>query len=79
VKIFDRWHDVRAKITALNELSAHADREDLLNYAAGIKGLKNLFLVHAETPQAEAFAQITRQSLPNITVNIPEFSQSFEI
>lgn len=79
VKIFDRWHDVRAKITALNELSAHADREDLLNYATGIKGLKNLFLVHAETPQAEAFAQITRQSLPNITVNIPEFSQSFEL
>jgi len=41
--------------------------------------LKNLFLVHTETPQAEAFAQITRQSLPNITVNIPEFSQSFEL
>ena len=63
----------------LNELSAHADREDLLNYAANIKGLNTLFLVHTETPQVEAFAQIARQSLPSVTVNIPEFSQSFEL
>ncbi len=79
VKIFDRWYDVRAKIMALYELSAHADQEDLLNYAKSVNGLEDLFLVHTETAPAETFAQIARQSLPNITVNIPEFSQSFEI
>ena len=79
VKIFGREYDVRAKITTLNELSAHADREGLLNYVKNFKELKNLFLVHTEPPQAEAFVGLVQKSLGGIAVNIPEFSQSFEI
>jgi len=79
VRIFGRWYDVHAKVMVLNELSAHADQEDLLNYAKSVKGLKNLFLVHTEPPQAESFAQLAQKSLPSISINIPSFSQTFEI
>ncbi len=79
VKIFGRGYDARAKIMVLNELSAHADQQDLLNYAKSINGLKNLFLVHTEPPQAQAFAELAQKSLPAISVNIPEFSQSFNL
>ena len=79
VKIFDRWHDVRAKIITLNELSAHGDQEDLLNCAKSIKGLKNLFLVHTEPSQAEAFAPLAQKSLPKVSVTIPSFSQTFTL
>lgn len=79
IKIFDRHYDVRAKITKLNELSAHADQNDLLNYAKSVHGLKNLFLVHTEISQAEPFMQLAQRSLPGISINIPSFSQSFDL
>jgi len=79
VKIFDRWHDVRAKIITLNELSAHGDQEDLLDYAKNFKELKNLFLVHGELPQAETFANLAQKSLPAASIIIPEFSQTFTL
>ncbi len=79
VKIYGKYYNVRAKIMVLNELSAHADQEDLLNYAKSVKGLKNLFLVHTEPPQARAFAELAQKTLPSISINIPSFSQAFEI
>jgi metallo-beta-lactamase family protein len=79
VRIYDKFYDVRAKVMTLNELSAHADQNDLMDYAKNIKGLKNLFLVHAEMAQAEPFADLARKSFPEISVSIPEFSQSVEI
>jgi len=79
IKIFDRWYEVRAKITTLNELSAHADQEDLLNYAKNFTALKNLFLVHGEPPQLQTFTTLAQKSLPGASINTPAFSQSFEI
>lgn len=79
VKIFDRWYDVRAKIITLNELSAHGDQKDLLNYAKNFKELKNLFLVHGELPQAETLANLAQKSLPAASIIIPSFSQTFDL
>jgi metallo-beta-lactamase family protein len=45
IKIFGKLCDVRAKVITLNELSAHADQNDLLNFAKSVNNLKNLFLV----------------------------------
>lgn len=79
IKIFDRWYEVRAKITTLNELSAHADQEDLLNYAKNFTALKNLFLVHGEPPQLQTFTTLAQKSLPAVFINAPAFSRTFEI
>jgi metallo-beta-lactamase family protein len=79
VKIYGEFYDVRAKIIALDELSAHAGQNDLLAYAGKIEGLKNLVLVHNELPQATAFKKMAENSYPQLSVTIPELSQSIEI
>ena len=72
VKIFGRPYDVRAKIITLNELSAHADQNDLLNYVKNVKDLKQVFLVHTEPKQAGVFKELLAEELPKISVDIPK-------
>lgn len=79
IKIYGDFYDVRAKVIALNELSAHADQKDLLEYAGKTEGLKNLFLVHNELPQAAAFKKIAEAAYPQLSISIPELGQSLEI
>lgn len=79
VRIYDRFYDMRAKVIALDELSAHAGQKELLAYAKAVKGLNNLYLVHGELPQAEAFKELAETSLPQISVSIPELGQSVDI
>jgi len=79
IKIYNETYPVRAKIITLDELSAHADQKDLLLYIGHVKKLKNLFLVHAETPQAQAFQNLVKQSYPFLAVDIPALGQTFEI
>lgn len=48
---------VRAQVELINELSAHADRDELQAYLEGIPGLKRVILVHGEPHQADDFRQ----------------------
>jgi metallo-beta-lactamase family protein len=54
VKIFGEEYRVRARVKAMDVFSAHADRDDLINYvmASPPSRLKNIFLVHGESDQA---------------------------
>jgi metallo-beta-lactamase family protein len=79
VRIYGTLYPVRAEVIVLNEFSAHADAEELKNYAEHTKGLKNLFLVHGETSQAEALAQDLSASHPDWQVRVAEHSQTFEL
>ena len=79
VKIFGREYAPKAKIITLNELSAHADQKDLLNYIRYINGLKNVFLVHTEIPQALVFKNLTQKELPLLKVDIPGQGEEFEL
>lgn len=79
VKIFGETYPVKAKIITLNELSAHADQKDLLSYIGHVKELKNLFLVHAEMPQAQVFQNLVKKLYPFLIVDIPAMGQAFEI
>jgi metallo-beta-lactamase family protein len=55
VRIFGETHQVRAEVTAINGLSAHADQAFLLHYADALKGrVKKIFLVHGEPGPAQA-------------------------
>ena len=79
VRIFGIEYPVKAKVMVLNELSAHADQKDLLHYVKSVNGLKNVFLVHTEMPQAEGFKALVESELPNLSVRIPGQGESFEV
>ena len=59
VKIFGDVFERKAEVVALNAFSAHADRNDLLEYVRRVKPAKT-FLVHGEADQRQAFAQTLR-------------------
>jgi metallo-beta-lactamase family protein len=54
VKIFGEEYRVRARVKAMDVFSAHADKNDLVNYvkANPPSKLRNIFLVHGESDQA---------------------------
>ncbi len=79
VRIFGVEYPVKAQIKILNELSAHADQKDLLSYVEHIQGLKNIFLVHTELPQAEGFKEAVLTQHLGLSVEIPHMGQEFEV
>ncbi len=79
VRLFGQSLPVRAEVAIINDLSAHADARELETYAAGLDGLRRIFLVHAEPDRAEALAQRLTTNHPNWQVTIPQIGQSFEI
>ena len=79
VKIYGKNYNVNATVKTLNEFSAHADQNDLLQYISQIKNLQRIFLVHTELPQATAFKNILDKTYPNIPTEIPQMGQSFEL
>lgn len=61
VRIFGEPMCVRAEVETLNELSGHADQNELLEWLKPMAGrLKKLFLVHGEPLQAAAFQRAAR-------------------
>ena len=79
VKIFGQPYQVNAKIIILNELSAHADQKDLLNYVDSVKLLNKVFLVHTEMQEALVFKGKLETIHPLLKVNIPKLGEVFEI
>ncbi|HLT23503.1 MAG TPA: MBL fold metallo-hydrolase [Ignavibacteria bacterium] len=80
VKIFGDTHEVNAKIVILNSFSAHADRNELLDYFDKFDRdrMKSVFLVHGEIDQQEALKEgLTGKGFRNIM--IPEKGQEVEL
>ncbi|MEO0081330.1 MAG: MBL fold metallo-hydrolase [candidate division WOR-3 bacterium] len=80
VRIYGEEYDLRCEVEVMNEFSAHADRDGLLEYVArmNLPRLKKVFLVHAETGAAEAM----RQALVELgarEVIIPETGDEHEL
>ncbi len=55
VRIFGVERDLRARVEVLNGFSAHADKNDLLEYCEAARPRKTLFLVHGEPDQQRPF------------------------
>jgi metallo-beta-lactamase family protein len=54
VKILGVERDLRAQVVVLDAFSAHADKNDLMEYATGCgKESREVFLVHGEPEQQE--------------------------
>ncbi len=78
VRVYDEFFEMKARVEKLNELSAHADRNELLKYAEHIKGLRHVFLVHGEKAQAAGFKSLLEEKHSEWQVSIPERGQVFE-
>lgn len=58
VRIFGQKYKVRAKVKQINGFSAHADRNEMLNWLMKFKSPpKEVFLVHGEPESAQAFKE----------------------
>lgn len=78
VSIFKKEFRVRATIKVFEGFSAHADKDDLDAFIKNIQGLRQVFLVHGEAEQLEAFGdRITQFS--KAKVFIPSRGDSFKL
>jgi len=79
VRIFGEPKRVRAEISSLDELSAHADQRELLQWIEPLApSLKRVFLVHGEPQQAQTLAQLLHSNL-GVDVTVPSPGNSFDI
>ncbi|MCB0216083.1 MAG: MBL fold metallo-hydrolase [Caldilineae bacterium] len=81
VRIFGEEHEIRARVDKINGYSAHADRDELLDWALrthrGGK-LRRSFLVHGEPQPMFAFSAALREAgLQH--VEVPERGQIFDL
>lgn len=79
VEIYGEKYQVKAEVIVLDELSAHADKNDLLTYVSRTKELKRLFLIHTELPRALSFEKIVKRDFPSMLIDIPDMGQSFDV
>ncbi len=80
VKIFGDQYNLNAEVIVLDSFSAHADSDELVDYCSSIdkKKLKNVFLVHGELDQQEAFKK-NLESIGIKSIAIPQRGDVFKI
>lgn len=73
VRIFGEEYRVRAEVRVINALSAHADKNELLEHVKSCGGsLRQVFVVHGEEKQSLAFAETLRGAgVPEVAVPAP--------
>lgn len=79
VHLFGASVPVRATITMINDLSAHADAAELESYADSVPGLRSVFLVHGEIDRAGSLRDRLLSSHPQWSITVPEVGQSFDL
>lgn len=78
LKLFGEVKPVRMEIEIMDSFSAHADRNEMIDFIKNQKKLKKLFLVHGEKASQEKFKDTLKENgFPN--VEIPKLGQSFEL
>ncbi len=79
IKIYGRMIPFRMQIKKIEGLSAHGDQNDLLYWLSDLKQKPtNIFIIHGETDQAEAFKR-KLEKVKHWEAEIPQLNQSFEI
>ena len=74
VRIHGQRHQVRARIAQILGFSAHADRDELLEWISGISP-RRVFVVHGETKSAKEFGKFLRQER-GWKVSVPMYGES---
>lgn len=80
VKIFGEEYQLNARVETINGFSAHADRDELLDYARqlGVDRLKASFVVHGEETSSLALADGLR-NLGAKKVIVPRIGEGFDL
>jgi len=79
VRIFGEPMRVRAEISSLDELSGHADQNELLQWIAPLApGLRKVFLVHGEPAQSAVLARLLHERY-RLEAVVPAPGQAFEL
>lgn len=79
VPIFGEPMRLRAEVVSLEELSGHADQNELLEWMRPVaRGLKRVFLVHGEAAQGAALAKVIQHEF-GIEAVQPARGESFEL
>lgn len=69
LKLFGEIKKVRAKIKKLDGFSAHADRQEILDFISNQKRLRNIFLVHGEKNIQISFkATLEENGFSNVSI-----------
>lgn len=80
VKIFGEEFNLKASVVTINGFSAHADRKELLEWAAHLqKPPQHTFIVHGEQAASEALAEGLQTELGFSQVRIPELGEAFTV
>ena len=73
VIIFGEKHALRAEVVVINAFSAHADRNELLDYVTPLRErLKKIFIVHGEEDQSEKLSRLLKEKGFDVHVPYPE-------
>ncbi len=78
VKIFGDEFVRRAQIVSLHAFSAHADRDDLLDYVRQVKPA-HAVLVHGEADARAALAKTLKRELPALDVRVPREGDTLDL
>jgi metallo-beta-lactamase family protein len=79
VKIFGEPYKLNCRVEVFDEFSAHADRNDLINWVSqGKQRWQKVFIVHGEPEAAESIAAAYRD-LGIKEVIVPKLGQSYEL
>ncbi|MEO0281014.1 MAG: MBL fold metallo-hydrolase [candidate division WOR-3 bacterium] len=78
VKIFGEEYRLKAEVVIMNEYSAHADRNDLINYVKSLNPKREIYLVHGEEKQINSLKDALKEyGYENVI--IPFKGDSFDI
>jgi metallo-beta-lactamase family protein len=79
IKIYGRYVPVRAEVTNLSMLSAHADRSELMRWLKAFKKQpKAVFVIHGEPTAADTFRHDIEQDL-GWNVVVPDHGEKIEL
>ena len=79
VRIFGDWYPVKADVLSIDGFSAHADREELLEWFESLGGRpRHTYVVHGEESASLALTKTLRDKFDAETT-APELGQSFDL
>ncbi|MFC2067388.1 MBL fold metallo-hydrolase RNA specificity domain-containing protein [Chloroflexota bacterium] len=73
VRIFGQQYVVRARVAQIHGFSAHADRDELLEWLSGLKNApRQVFVVHGESGVAQRFGEFLSEKT-RWKISVPEY------
>ena len=79
VRILGQMHRVKARIAKINAFSAHADRNEIQRWLAGLESApRQVFVTHGEEKAAEEFGGLLRDHF-GWSVSVPEYQSCVDL